>query len=69
MTKILVLGFDGATWDIITPLVAQNKLPTFKNLMEKSTWGYMESTVPPMTILAWISIFSGNRRGKELDIQ
>jgi predicted AlkP superfamily phosphohydrolase/phosphomutase len=61
MTKILVLGFDGATWDIITPLVAQGKLPTFKTLMEKSAWGYMESTIPPMTIPAWISMFSGLR--------
>ncbi|MBU7015299.1 MAG: alkaline phosphatase family protein [Theionarchaea archaeon] len=59
MTRILVVGFDGATWDIITPLVAKHALPTFENLMEKSTWGYMESTVPPMTIPAWISLFSG----------
>lgn len=59
MTRVLILGFDGATWDLITPLIAQDMLPTFKNLMEESTWGYMESTVPPMTIPAWISMFSG----------
>lgn len=59
MPKIVVIGFDGATWDIINPLIEQNKLPTFKTLIKESTWGYMESTVPPMTIPAWISMFSG----------
>ncbi|MGC1122303.1 MAG: alkaline phosphatase family protein [Candidatus Methanofastidiosia archaeon] len=59
MTKIVVVGFDGATWDIISPLISQGALPTFKALMDRSSWGIMESTMPPMTIPAWISMFSG----------
>lgn len=56
---MLVVGFDGATWDIISPLIAQGSLPAFEALVHESTWGSMESTVPPMTIPAWISMFSG----------
>jgi predicted AlkP superfamily phosphohydrolase/phosphomutase len=59
MTKIVVVGFDGATWDIISPLISQGALPTFKALMDRSSWGVMESTMPPMTMPAWISMFSG----------
>ncbi len=59
MPKVLVIGFDGATWDIIKPLTEQGSLPTFKNLIKESTWGYMESTIPPISIPAWISMFSG----------
>lgn len=59
MSKVLVVGFDGATWRIINPLVRQGKLPTFQKLMEKGAWGYMKSTLPPITIPAWISMFSG----------
>ena len=59
MPKIIVVGFDGATWDIINPLIAHGALPAFETLMNESTWGSMESTMPPMTIPAWISMFSG----------
>jgi predicted AlkP superfamily phosphohydrolase/phosphomutase len=59
MIKVLVVGFDGATWDIINPLISQGALPTFEALMNRSSWGVMESTMPPMTIPAWISMFSG----------
>ncbi len=59
MPKVLIVGFDGATWDILTPLIQQGKLPTFRKLVEEGTSGYMESTVPPVTIPAWISMFSG----------
>lgn len=59
MPKILVVGFDGATWDLINPLVEQGILYTFKKLMKESAWGHMKSTIPPMTIPAWVSMFSG----------
>ncbi len=59
MPKVLVVGFDGATWDIISSLIAKGSLPTFQKIMETSCWGYLESTIPPMTIPAWICMFSG----------
>jgi predicted AlkP superfamily phosphohydrolase/phosphomutase len=59
MPKVLIIGFDGATWNIIMPLINQNKLPTFKTLLDNSAWGYMESTIPPLSVPAWVSMFSG----------
>ena len=33
MSKVLIIGPDGATWNIVKPLVDEGKLPTFKKLM------------------------------------
>lgn len=57
--KVLVIGLDGATWDLIKPWVDNGELPTFKRLMEGGTWGKLESTIPPWTIPAWDSMTTG----------
>ena len=58
-TKVLVIGLDGATWNVIKLWINSGKLPTFRMLMENGTWGYLESTIPPLTIPAWSSIATG----------
>ncbi|MBO8180930.1 MAG: alkaline phosphatase family protein [Archaeoglobus sp.] len=57
--KVLVIGLDGATWDLIRPWVEEGKLSTFKKLMESGVWGKLESTIPPWTIPAWESMSTG----------
>lgn len=64
MNKVLVIGIDGATWDLITPWVNEGKLPTFRRLMEKGTWGTLESTIPYLSPVAWTSAFTGVNPGK-----
>ena len=34
MNKVLIIGLDGATWDVIKPLAEEDKLPVFKKLIE-----------------------------------
>lgn len=62
--KVLVICLDGATWDLIKPLVDNGELPTFKKLMEEGTLGELESTIPPWTIPAWESMATGKNPGK-----
>lgn len=62
--KVLVIGLDGATWDLIEPWANKGELPTFKDLMNNSTWGYLESTIPPVTSPAWPSFMTGKNPGK-----
>ena len=57
--KALIIGLDGATWDLIKPLVDEGKLPTFKKLMKNGIYGKLESTIPPWTIPAWNSMATG----------
>lgn len=64
MKKIIVIGIDGATWDLIKPWVEKDKLPTFKKLIQEGTWGELESTIPPMTGPAWVSFATGKNPGK-----
>jgi len=62
--KVFVVGLDGATWDVILPLVEKNELPMFKKLIEHGAWGVLKSTIPPVTIPAWPAFVTGKNPGK-----
>ena len=62
--KLLVIGIDGATWDLIEPWISEGKLPTFKKLYENGVHGILMSTIPPLTPPAWTSAFTGVNPGK-----
>ena len=64
MVKVLVIGLDGATWDVIKPWIEEGSLPTFKRLMEEGSWGNLKSTIPPISPPAWTSIATGKNPGK-----
>ena len=57
--KLFVLGLDGATWNVIDPLIKSGKLPNIKKIKENGSYGYLESTFPPNTIPAWLSMATG----------
>jgi predicted AlkP superfamily phosphohydrolase/phosphomutase len=57
--KILLLGIDGATFDIIRPLIKEGKLPHFKQIMEKGCWGELSTLNPTWTPVIWTSIATG----------
>ena len=44
--KTLFIELDGATWDIIKPLMAQGRLPNIRRLVESGTSGTLKSIVP-----------------------
>ncbi len=62
--RTLIIGLDGATFDIIKPMVADGKLPTFTKLMKEGAWGPLRSTIPPLTPPAWTSFMTGKNPGK-----
>lgn len=62
--KVIVIGLDGATWDLIKPWADEGKLPTFKYLMENGAWGVLESTIPSMSPPAWATIVTGVKPDK-----
>jgi len=64
MARVLIIGLDGATWNIIKPLVDEGKLPTFRELMSNGVWGKLESTIPPVTGPSWVSFATGMNPGK-----
>ena len=64
MTKLLIIGLDGATFDLITPWAAQGQLPTLARLMREGVTGNLESTLPPVTSPAWPTFMTGKNPGK-----
>jgi predicted AlkP superfamily phosphohydrolase/phosphomutase len=62
--RVLIIGLDGATLDLIEPWVAQGKLPNFARFLGAAACGRLQSTVPPMTFPAWTSLMTGKNPGK-----
>ncbi len=63
-TKTLMIGWDGATFDIIMPMIDKSRLPHIASLMHDGVWGRLESTIPPLTPVAWTSLSTGVNPGK-----
>ena len=61
---VFMIGWDGATFDLIRPWVAEGKLPNIARLMEKGVHGPRRSTIPPWTFPAWTSFMTGKNPGK-----
>jgi predicted AlkP superfamily phosphohydrolase/phosphomutase len=64
MTKLLIIGLDGATFDLIKPWAAEGQLPTLAKLMRDGVSGDLESTLPPVTSPAWPTFMTGKNPGK-----
>lgn len=62
--KLLVLGLDGTTFDVINPLVKSGKIPAISKILSDGSWGIMRSTIPPISPSAWTSLTTGVNPGK-----
>ena len=61
--RVIVLGWDSATFDVIDPLLHEGRLPVLEGLIEKGWRAPLRSTWPPMTDCAWTSAFTGRDAG------
>lgn len=61
--RLLVIGLDGATFDLLEPMTAQGWLPNLSRVLAESARGVLRSTVPPLTAPAWTSFQTGLRPG------
>ncbi|HIE39527.1 MAG TPA: hypothetical protein EYH30_07450 [Anaerolineales bacterium] len=64
MSRVLVVGIDGGTLDLIRPWAEQGYLPHLARLMDEGAWGPLESTIPPVTSPAWPTFATGKNPGK-----
>jgi len=62
--RLLVIGLDGATFDVIKPLITQGRLPALAELMAEGTSGSLCSTIPPVSAPAWSTFMTGLNPGK-----
>lgn len=64
MTRVIVLGWDGATWSLLDRLMADGKLPNLRALTGRSVHSTMVSAHPPVTAPAWVSMATGVNPGR-----
>jgi predicted AlkP superfamily phosphohydrolase/phosphomutase len=62
--KLLLVGWDGATFRMLDPLLAAGRLPHTAALLARGVSAELESTVVPISSSAWISAVTGKTPGK-----
>lgn len=65
--KTVVLGMDALEWDYLEKFIDEGLLPNFEELIEGGNSADLRSTEPPITVPAWMSMFTG-KSADELDV-
>jgi len=61
---VLVLGLDGADWDVVRPLANAGRLPNLAAWLQGGVAAPLPSTTPPMSFPAWSSFATGLAPGR-----
>jgi predicted AlkP superfamily phosphohydrolase/phosphomutase len=62
--RVLVIGLDGATLDLIEPWAQAGHLPIMAELMAKGSYSRLRSVYPVLSSAAWASFMTGMNPGK-----
>lgn len=62
--RTFIIGLDGATFDVLQPLIDAGRLPSLAAIQQRGSWGRLDSTMPPFTATAWSSFISGQNPGQ-----
>ena len=62
--RTLILGLDGATFDVIDPLLARGTMPALGALAARGVRAPLRSTCPPVSAPAWVTFLTGKQPGK-----
>src|SRR3989454_469919 len=61
--KTVIIGLDGATFDLIKPLASAGRLPVLSRLMTEGASAPLRSTVLPNSFPGWASCTTGTSEG------
>ena len=64
MRKTYVVGFDGATWRFLRPLIDRGEAPNFERLIKTGASGELTSVIPFQSAAAWVTFMTGKNSGK-----
>ncbi len=57
--KILVIGLDGADWQILQPMIEEGDMPVLGRLMREGAWAQLRSSPPLLSPLLWTTVATG----------
>lgn len=58
-TRLLVVGLDGADWEILEPLLAQGRMPNLAGLIERGASGKLLTISPMLSPVIWTTVATG----------
>jgi predicted AlkP superfamily phosphohydrolase/phosphomutase len=64
MPRLLIVGWDGATFDLVDPLRKAGRLPHVAALEARGTSAVLESTIIPISSAAWVASVTGKGPGE-----
>ncbi|MGD8623305.1 MAG: alkaline phosphatase family protein [Anaerolineae bacterium] len=62
--KVLVIGLDGVTLDLLGPWIESGELPNLQRLVQQGASGRLRTTLPPISSSSWSSFVTGVNPGK-----
>lgn len=57
--EVLLLGLDGASFDLMEPLIARGALPNLERLIKEGVSARLRSDLPCLSIVLWTSLATG----------
>lgn len=61
--KVILIGLDGTTFNVISPWILDGSLPTFKRIISQGTRGVLKSTIPCLTCPAIPTFYTSKNPG------
>ena len=62
--KVFIISLDGATFDVVLPLMRQGYMPNLQAFMQEGLSSELESVIPAVTAPAWTSFMTGKNPSK-----
>jgi len=59
--RVVLIGVDGGSWNLLDPMVKAGELPNFKALMDRGVSADLASVPPFLSPAVWTSIATGRR--------
>lgn len=63
-SRVLIIGLDSATFDVIDELMESSELPNFSKICHGGVRAEMISTYPPRTAPGWVTLMTGQNPGR-----
>ncbi|MFC1632108.1 alkaline phosphatase family protein, partial [Candidatus Omnitrophota bacterium] len=62
--KVIILGFDGLSPEVIEPMMEEGNLPNFTRLKQGGSYRHLSTTNPSQSPVAWAGFSTGQNPGK-----
>jgi hypothetical protein len=59
VARVVVVGVDGLEWKVLRPLIADGRCPNLRALMERGSFGRLETLAPALSPIVWTTIATG----------